>query len=83
MTYDLRRRRLNGLIRRLPHTNRYVLTENGIRLAVFDTKVYNRLLVPLSATDQPQAPPDLRAALAAITRHVDDYANRARLPRAA
>jgi hypothetical protein len=26
MTYDLRRLRLNGLIRRLPHTNRYTLT---------------------------------------------------------
>jgi hypothetical protein len=33
--------------------------------------------------NQPQAPPELRAALAAITRHVDDYANHARLPRAA
>jgi hypothetical protein len=83
MTYDLRRLRLNGLIRRLPHTNRYVLTADGIRIAVFYTKVYNRLLVPLTAANQPQAPPELRAALAAITRHVDDYADRARLPRAA
>jgi predicted MarR family transcription regulator len=83
MTYDLRRLRLNGLIRRLPHTNRYVLTADGIRIAVFYVKVCNRLLVPLTAADQPQAPPDLRAALAAITRHVDDYATRARLPRAA
>jgi len=83
MTYDLRRLRLGGLIRRLPHTNRYVLTADGIRIAVFYTKVYNRLLVPLTAANQPQAPPDLRAALAAITRHVDDYAARARLPRAA
>ena len=83
MTYDLRRLRLTGLIRRLPHTNRYVLTADGIRIAVFYTKVYNRLLVPLTAANQPQAPPELRAALAAITRHVDDYANRARLPRAA
>jgi hypothetical protein len=83
MTYDLRRLRLNGLIRRLPHTNRYSLTEDGVRIAVFYTKVYNRLLVPLTAANQPQAPPDLRAALTAITRHVDDYASRARLPRAA
>jgi hypothetical protein len=83
MTYDLRRLRLNGLIRRLPHTNRYTLTSDGIRIAVFYTKVYNRLLVPLTAANQAQAPPELRAALAAITRHVDDYANRARLPRAA
>jgi hypothetical protein len=83
MTYDLRRLRLNGLIRRLPHTNRYTLTEDGIRIAVFYTKIYNRLLVPLTAANQPQAPPSLRAALAAITRHVDDYATQARLPRAA
>jgi hypothetical protein len=83
MTYDLRRLRLNGLIRRLPHTNRYTLTADGIRIAVFYTKVYNRLLIPLTAANQPQAPPDLRAALAVITRHVDDYANRARLPRTA
>ena len=82
MTYDLRRLRLNGLIRRFLHTNRYVLTADGIRIAVLYTKIYSRLLVPLTAANQAQAPPDLRAALAAITRHVDDYANRARLPRA-
>src|SRR5258707_12400466 len=39
MTYDLRRLRLAGLIRRIEHTNRYVLTEDGIRIAVFYTKV--------------------------------------------
>jgi hypothetical protein len=52
MTYHLRRLRLTGLIRRLPHTNRYALTSDGIRIAVFYTKVYNRLLVPLTAADQ-------------------------------
>ena len=83
MTYDLRRLRLNGLIRRLPCSNRYMLTDDGIRIAIFYTKIYNRFLVPLTAADQPQAPPDLRAALASITRHVDDYATRARLPLAA
>jgi hypothetical protein len=83
MTYDLRRLRLNGLIRRIPRSNRYMLTDDGIRIAVFYTKVYNRLLNPLTAADQPQAPPELRAALATITHHVDDYATRARLPRPA
>jgi predicted MarR family transcription regulator len=83
MTYDLRRLRLNGLIRRLPHTNRYALTADSVRVAAFYTKVYNRLLVPLTAANQAQAPPELRAALSTITRHVDDYATRARLPRAA
>jgi hypothetical protein len=83
MTYDLRRLRLNGLIRRLPRSNRYVLTEDGIRIAIVYTKVYNRLLVPLTAADQAQAPPELRAALKTITRHVEDYAAHARVSRAA
>jgi predicted MarR family transcription regulator len=83
MTYDLRRLRLAGLIHRFPHSNRYQLTTDGLRIAVFYTKIYNRLLVPLTAADQPQAPPELRAALATITRHVDTYAAHARLPRAA
>lgn len=52
MTYDLRRLRLNSLIRRLPRSNRYVLTDDGVRIAVFYTKIYNRLLVPLTAANQ-------------------------------
>jgi hypothetical protein len=83
MTYDLRRLRLAGLIRRLPHTNRYTLTPDGIRIAVFYTKIYNRMLVPLTAANQPQAPPQLRAALTTITRHVDAYATHARISPAA
>jgi hypothetical protein len=35
-----------------------------------------------TAADQPQAPPELRAALKTITACVDDYAAQARLPRA-
>jgi Protein of unknown function (DUF2637) len=83
MTYDLRRLRLNGLIRRIEHTHTYVLTLDGQRLAIFYTKVYNRLLRPLGAADQLQAPPGLRRALAVIDRHVDDYIAKARLKPAA
>jgi hypothetical protein len=83
MTYDLRRLRLAGLIHRLPHTNRYLITDDGIRIAVFYTKIYNRLLVPLTAADQPQAPPELRQALRTLDRHVDGYIDRARLTPAA
>jgi hypothetical protein len=83
MTYDLRRLRLNGLIRRVEHTHTYVLTPDGRRIAVFYTKLYNRLLRPLAAADQPQAPPALRQALAVIDHHVDDYITRARLRPAA
>jgi hypothetical protein len=83
MTYDLRRLRLTGLIRRIEHTNRYVLTPDGIKFAVFYTKLHNRLLRPLMAADQPQAPPDLRQALETLNQHVDDYISRARLGKAA
>jgi len=83
MTYDLRRLRLTGLIRRIEHTNRYVLTPDGIKVAVFYTKLHNRLLRPLLAADQPQAPPELRAALHAIDQHIGSYITRARLGPAA
>jgi hypothetical protein len=56
-----------------------VLTPDGLRVAVFYTKVHKRLLRPLLAADQPQAPPELRAALAALDRYVDDYTTHARL----
>jgi hypothetical protein len=83
MTYDLRRLRLAGLICRIEHTNRYALTADGIKFAVFYTKLHNRLLRPLMAADQAQAPPELRLALHIITQHVDDYIDRARLGKAA
>jgi hypothetical protein len=72
MSYDLRRLRLNRLIRRIEHTHTYALTPDGQRLAIFYTKVNDRLLRPLLAAHQPQAPPGLRRALATINDHVED-----------
>lgn len=46
MTYDLRRLRLKGLIARVPHTNTYALTPDGIRATIFYTKLDHRLLHP-------------------------------------
>ena len=83
MTYDLRRLRLAGLIKRIGRTHRYVLTPDGIKVAIFYTKLHNRLLRPLLAADQPQAPPELRAALRAIDQHINHYVSRARLGQAA
>ena len=82
-SYDLTRLRLNGLIERQPRTNTYQLTADGQRVAIFYTKVHDRLLRPLIAADQPPAPADLRQALHVIDRHLDDYIDRARLPKAA
>jgi hypothetical protein len=68
------------LIQRLPHTNTYVLTDEGQRVAIFYTKVYERRLRPLLPADQPPAPPGLRNALHTIDTHVTQYIHTARLP---
>lgn len=51
MAHDLRRLRLHGLIQRLPRSNTCVITCEGIRLAVFYTKLQNWLLRPLLDAD--------------------------------
>lgn len=79
MTYDLRRLCLKGLITRLPHTNTYVLTPDGQRIAIFYTKLHNRLLRPLTAANDPPAPLPLRQALRVIDRHITDYLTEARI----
>ncbi|MET8352597.1 hypothetical protein [Micromonospora sp. NPDC005206] len=82
-SYDLRRLRLKGLIARQPHSNTYTLTPDGLRFAIFYTKVHNRILAPLLAADQPPAPPPLRQALRTIDQHLNEQLTRARLPAAA
>ncbi len=83
MTYDLRRLRLKGLVRRVPHSNRYVLTPDGVRWAVFYTKLHNRLLGPLLDADKAPAPIELRQALRVIDKSVDSYIDAARIRPAA
>ncbi len=45
MTYDLRRLRLHGVIEKIPHSHRYVLTRDGMRACLFMVKVHRRILV--------------------------------------
>jgi hypothetical protein len=79
MSYDLRRLRLKGLITQLPHTNTYVLTDEGQRVTIFYTNVHNRLLRPLLAAHDPPTPLPLRQALRVINHHVNDYVREARM----
>jgi hypothetical protein len=83
MSYDLRRLRLHGLIQRIPDTHTYTITPDGIRVAIFYTKLHQRLLGPLLAAGKPPAPPELRAALATIDHVIADYVTTARLTAAA
>ena len=46
MTYHLRRLRLHQIIERISGTHRYRLTHAGLRIALFFTRTYNRLLRP-------------------------------------
>jgi hypothetical protein len=63
MSYELRRLRLHGLIQRLPRTHRYRLTEQGLRTALFYTRVYSRILRPAMAPVAPAAPANSPTAM--------------------
>ncbi len=77
-TYDLRRLRAHGLIKRIPHTNRYLPTETGLRVAIVLTQTHNRLLTPaFAAATEPLADfPHLHRALDNVQTALDDYAKR-------
>ena len=79
MSYDLRRLRIHGLIQRLPRSNTYQLTSEGIRVAVFYTKLQNRLLRPLLDANKPPARIEIRRALTALEHAVAEYVQNARL----
>ena len=83
-SYDLARLRINELITRVPRRNLYRLTADGLRFAIFYTKLHDRLLRPLLAADHAPAPPPLRKALRTIDIHITETINKARvLPNAA
>ena len=74
MTYDLRRLRLHGLIQRIPHSHRYEMTPTGLRIALFFTRTYARLLRPKLAEIMPAGPPGdstLRAAFDRLQFEID------------
>jgi hypothetical protein len=83
MGYDLRRLRRKGLLQRLDHQHRYVLTPYGRRVALFLTKVHARILRPgLQALDgrfTSQAPPLLRTTFSALDRAIDAHIAEAQL----
>ncbi len=81
MTYDLRRLRLKGLISRLPKTNRYIATTYGLKVALFYTKVYLRVVRPgwMSIAPADDIPRPLRTALEQLNIEVARICDDARL----
>lgn len=79
MTYDLRRLRLHGLIEKVPGTLRYFVTEQGVKVAAFYTRVYARVFRPglsvqvkklqhlrIVPTNQPKGLRDVEAAIGSL-----------------
>jgi hypothetical protein len=81
-TYDLRRLKRKGLIRKLSKLNRYQLTPLGRGVAVLFTKAYGRVLAPGLSLLDPALPEDLArrspVALAwrAFDRALDEFTHK-------
>jgi hypothetical protein len=82
LTYDLRRLRTHRLIQRIPHTHRYQVTDDGLRHALFLTRLHQRFLNPGMAQITDPSPPahsTLRSASRAYEAAIDDLARQAGL----
>lgn len=83
MTYHLRRLRLHGMIERIPKTHRYRVTSTGWRIALFCTRMYNRLLrpglaqiIPMPALDDT----DLRRGFDELDERMDRWILQEKVP---
>jgi hypothetical protein len=82
ITYQLRRLRLHGLIERIPKTFRYRVTQFGLRVALFFTRAYNRLLRPGLAAALPgkrTVNPSLQRAFDNLDTKVNEWLEKAQL----
>jgi hypothetical protein len=82
MTYDLRRLRLHEIIERIPKTHRYRLTSFGLRIALFFSRTYARLLRPGLACLTPKAPsgnPRLRQAFEKLEGEIHRFCEEEKL----
>ena len=82
MTYQLRRLRLHGLIVRQVGTHRYQVTERGLRVALFFTRSYARIVRPALSEVMPEGLPNdppLRRAFAQLEHAMEQYVAQAKL----
>lgn len=81
MTYDLRRLRLKKLIERIGNSHRYRLTDLGIKVVTFFTKLYQRLFRPGLAALLPEQtyPSDLAQALSKVSEVIQAWAEQSAL----
>lgn len=79
ITYDLRRLRLHGLIHRPPGSYCYQVTEEGLRTAMFYTRVYTRILRPGLADLSTGTAHPLSRAFTTLNKAINQYCDQAKL----
>jgi hypothetical protein len=80
ISYNLRRLRLRHLIARIPKTNRYYVTPEGLRIALFYSRTYSRVMrTGLSLLSGTTPPTPIRTAFEAAQSHVDRLFDQAKL----
>jgi hypothetical protein len=75
MTYDLRRRRLHGLIERVPTSHRYRITDRGAKIAMLYVRLHARGFRPpasLPATGSARGPRAFEQLNAALTTFLQE-----------
>ena len=83
ITYDLRRLRLHGFIERIPKSHRYRVTGAGLRVALFATRSYARIIRPglaLAATiDTATGSSALQKAFTRLEDEINAHCDKARI----
>ena len=82
LTYQLRRLRLHGLIEREAGSQRYTVTDFGLRVALFFTRSYARIIRPgltQVVTDPPWENASLQQAFAHLENAMNHYVLEAKL----
>ena len=82
ISYDLRRLRAHQIIERIPHSRAYQVTADGLTIALFLTRLTQRLLIPGLAQLTSPGPPGrspLRQADRAYRDALTDLARQASL----
>lgn len=81
MSYDLRRLRLKGILWRVPHSHRYLLTPYGCKVALFFTRLNARVIRPGFAALDPELiiPSPLAEALNQVEQEIDNLIGEAHL----
>ena len=82
ISYDLRRLRAHQIIERIPHSRAYQVTEDGLTVALFLTRLTQRVLIPgLAQLTSPGPPGGTRLRQADRLPRRPDRPRPARIPR--